>query len=87
MQLVIQNSVCFYIWKLKTGKYSAFRKYEQYEVDSFNSPFDIDSVMMYNAYSYAIRKKGPSMVDKDTGLPIEKVVIFKTIFLVSWGDS
>jgi len=57
---------------IKPGKYSAFRKYEQYEVDSFNSPFDIDSVMMYNAYSYAIRKKGPSMVDKDTGLPIEK---------------
>ena len=30
--------------------------------------------MMYGSYTYAINKtEGPSMVDKETGLPINKV--------------
>jgi len=62
---------------IKPERRGAFKKFEPYDVNSFNSPFDKDSIMMYGSFTYAINKtKGPSMVDKKTGLPIVKTMDF-----------
>jgi len=63
------NYVAVNMNNVKESKLKAYQKLDV-SIDSFGSPFDLDSVMLYRPYQYAVDKSIPTLVNKTDGLPL-----------------
>ena len=62
------------MFNIFTGTENNFQKYDQGTINSFDSPYDFDSLMHYTAYAFS-KNNEPTIVYKGTNTPIQAVSV------------
>ena len=57
----------------RTDWRNGYKKKDEDDIDSFGSPFDKDSVMLYPPFANAIDRNIPVIANKTDGLPLRYV--------------